>query len=92
MSTIDTEYEKPGNFIVRFLLTVFYLAVLFVVRFVLWGVLIVQLVAHLISGQSNRPAARVGEAVADYIYRIWRFLSYNTNERPFPFGSRKHAD
>lgn len=84
----DPTEVDPGNFLVRLLLVAAYFLILFVIRFVLWGVLLVQLLSHLLIGRANPGAQRLGQAVAEYIYRIWLFLTYSTHERPFPFGRR----
>jgi Domain of unknown function (DUF4389) len=89
MSSIETDSFEPGNFFVRLIYIVVYVVILGIVRFVLWGVLLVQIVMHLIGAQPSSGAQRVGKSVADYIYRIWLYLSYNTNDKPFPFNSRK---
>jgi hypothetical protein len=90
MSTIDPPSSvEPGNFLARLLIMAVYLAILFVVRFALWAVLVVQVLFHLVAGRPSGGARKVGQAVAEYIYRIWLYLSYATNEKPFPFGGRK---
>jgi len=89
MSSINPDAVEPGNFFVRLAYIVVYVLILAVVRFALWGVLLVQLVMHLIGVPPSQGARRLGQAIADYIYRIWLFLSYNTNDKPFPFNLRK---
>lgn len=89
MSSIDSPAVDPGNFIVRLLLMVVYALILFTVKFVLQGVVVIQLLFHLFGGGVSPTAQKVGQAVSEYIYRVWLFMTYNTNERPFPFGNRK---
>lgn len=89
MSSIQPAQQDFGNFFVRLLYIVVYVAILGVVRFVLWGVLLVQMVLHLIGASPSPSAQRIGRDVADYIYRIWLYLSYNTEDRPFPFNGRR---
>ena len=40
----------------------------------------------LFTGDVNRQLAQVGQAIASYIYEIVRYLTYNTDDKPFPFG------
>lgn len=82
----------PGNLFSRLFFIVCYMAILGVVRFALWGVLLVQFVLHLIGAGPNPTAQRTGRAVADYVYRVWLYLSYASNEKPFPFSGRKTAE
>lgn len=88
MSEFEPVKIDPGHFFVRLLYILVYLAILAVVRFVLWGVLLVQMVSHLVGMAPNRGAQKAGQVISEYIYKIWLFMSYNTNERPFPFRSR----
>ena len=89
MSSIEPPLLEPGNFLVRLFYILVYLAILGIVRFVLWGVMLMQVILHLIGAGPNPSAQRAGKAVAEYVYRIWLYLSYNSDEKPFPFGSRK---
>ncbi|MDD1650675.1 MAG: DUF4389 domain-containing protein [Methylococcaceae bacterium] len=91
MSSIEPEHIDFGNFFVRLLYIVSYVIILGIVRFILWGVLLVQMVLHLFGASPSPSAQRVGQNVADYIYRIWLYLSYNTDEKPFPFNRRKEV-
>lgn len=40
----------------------------------------------LVTGEVNRQLREVGQSIAAYIYEIIRFLTFNTEERPFPLG------
>jgi len=39
----------------------------------------------LFTGEKNRQLQQAGQVIATYIYEIIRYLSYNTDDRPFPF-------
>jgi hypothetical protein len=80
---------EPGNFFGRLFYIIVFLIILGFVRFVLWGVLLVQMLLHLIGARPNANAQKAGQVVAEYIYRIWLYLSYNTDEKPFPFNSKE---
>jgi len=41
----------------------------------------------LFSGAVNRQIQQVGQSLAAYIYEIIRYLTFNTEERPFPLGN-----
>ena len=90
MPSFDSPTTDPGNFIVRLLLMVVYALILFVIKFVLQAIVVVQLLFHLFGGGASVTAQKLGQAISEYIYRVWLFMTYNTNERPFPFGNRKH--
>jgi hypothetical protein len=40
----------------------------------------------LFTGEVNPQIREAGQSVATYIYNITRFLTYNTEEKPFPLG------
>ena len=40
----------------------------------------------LFTGEKNQQLQQAGQAVASYLYEIVRYLSFNTDEKPFPFG------
>lgn len=81
----DATVFDPGNFFVRLFYIVAYLAIIGFVRFILWGVLLVQLGLHLIGSGPHPAVQRLGWLVSDYVYHVWLYLTYNSNERPFPF-------
>jgi len=89
MSSIEPEHADSGNFFVRLIYILVYIVILGIVRFVLWGVLLAQVALHMFGASPSPAAQRLGQTVADYIYRIWLYLSYNTDAKPFPFNGRK---
>ena len=40
----------------------------------------------LFTGEINRELRQIGQAIADYMYEIIRYLTFNTDDKPFPFG------
>ncbi len=52
---------------------------------VMWVVVIVQFLFALLSGQANENLRRFGHSLSVFIFQIWQFLSYNSEEKPFPF-------
>ncbi len=40
----------------------------------------------LFTGEVNRQVQQVGQSLASYIYEIVRYLTFNTEQRPFPLG------
>ena len=41
----------------------------------------------LFTGKVNPELRGVGQSLASYIYENIRYLTYNTDDRPFPFGN-----
>lgn len=40
----------------------------------------------LFTGEVNRELRQIGQAIAGYMYEIIRYLTFNTDDKPFPFG------
>ncbi|MBT8086733.1 MAG: DUF4389 domain-containing protein [Gammaproteobacteria bacterium] len=41
----------------------------------------------LFSGEVNRQMQQLGQSLASYIYQIIRYLTFNSDERPYPLGA-----
>jgi hypothetical protein len=40
----------------------------------------------LFNGEINRQLQQAGQSIASYIYEIVRYLTFNSEQKPFPFG------
>lgn len=40
----------------------------------------------LFTGEVNQQLRQVGQGIAAYMYEIIRYLTFNTDDKPFPFG------
>jgi hypothetical protein len=54
-------------------------------RVVLGAVVLVQFFFVLFTGQANAGLRQLGQSLATYTYEIIRYLTFNADERPFPF-------
>jgi len=41
----------------------------------------------LFTGEVNRQLQQTGQGIASYMYEIIRYLTFNSEKKPFPFGS-----
>ncbi len=48
---------------------------------------IAQVLFRLVNGNGNEPLQALGKQLADYLYRILLFLTFNSDYRPFPFNA-----
>jgi len=73
-----------------------WLRLLFMVAFYVLGtlasavlsvVIVLGFLWVLFTGERNRQLQQAGQVIAAYLYEVIRFLTYNTDERPFPFGN-----
>ena len=50
------------------------------------AVVVLGFLMVLFTGEVNRELRGVGQSLASYIYENIRYLTFNTDDRPFPFG------
>jgi hypothetical protein len=49
------------------------------------AVVLLQFSWVLLSGETNKSLENFGQSLATYTYQIVRYLTFNTEQRPFPF-------
>ena len=76
---------------VRFAFMVLFMIVLSVVGYVIGLLVIVQFVFVLITGQDNQKLRNLGSSFSIYISQILQFLTYNSEDKPFPFADWPEA-
>ena len=54
-------------------------------RVVVSVVVLLQFFWVLLTGETNKPLENFGQSLATYTYQVVRYLTFNTEERPFPF-------
>jgi hypothetical protein len=54
-------------------------------RVVVAAVVVIQFFTLLFRGKTNEPLVDLGQSLATYTYQIVRYLTFNTEERPYPF-------
>lgn len=50
------------------------------------AVAIFQFLNNLVTGKSNVRLLDFGKSISIYIYQIWSFLTFNSEELPYPFS------
>jgi hypothetical protein len=56
-------------------------------RLVVATVVIVQFFHVLFTGQTNSRLKEFGQSLSTYTYQMLRYLTFNTEQRPFPFDT-----
>jgi hypothetical protein len=64
------------------LFTVFY----GVAEIVITAVVLFQLLSVLFTGDTNWRLLTLGQNLSTYVYQIMLFLTFNSDEHPYPFG------
>ncbi|MFT5720623.1 MAG: hypothetical protein ACI9W6_000923 [Motiliproteus sp.] len=59
---------------------------LWVARFVLLAIALFQFLNVLFSGSTNQKLLKLGLSLSSYQFEIMRYLTYNSEAKPFPIG------
>ncbi len=54
-------------------------------KFIVTLVAVFQFITLLIKGQKNETLIPLGQNLSTYLYQITLFLTFNSNDMPFPF-------
>lgn len=79
---ITDEKTWQRGFVMLLLTTVSCLVIL-----VLSGIVFYQFISVLLSGKLNMILLRLGKKLTGYMQQILLYLTYNSDERPFPFAN-----
>ncbi len=70
----------------RLLFMIFFCALWTISRVVVLAVIVLQFFWVLIAGETNSRLAELGRSLATYTYQIVMYLTFNSEEHPFPFS------
>jgi len=70
----------------RLFFMLIFAAVLHVASILMWILVIAQFIFSLITGQDNHQLRKFGHALSIYIFDTLKFLTYASEEKPFPFA------
>ena len=71
----------------RLVYIILFVIAFYVAMFVLVAVVVVQFLFKLITGESNEHLRGLGRSLGTYTYEIIAFVTFHTDEMPFPFAS-----
>ena len=58
----------------------------YMIRFVALILIMLQFFTVLFTGNSNATLLQLGQVLSTYMYQILLFLTYNSEEKPYPFS------
>lgn len=58
-----------------------------ITKIVIGAVVIFQFLSVLFTGACNNRLLKFGQSLSTYVYQIIQFLTYNAEDRPYPFGT-----
>lgn len=81
--------KERGEALMRLVVGVVSGIIFYVWTYVIGAFVIANLVYTLIKGQRSKDIARLCEIYNTQIYYFYRYMTFVSNERPFPFESLK---
>jgi hypothetical protein len=70
----------------RLVFMLLFAALLQVASIIMWVLVLLQFIFSLITGQDNVNLRKFGYSLSTYIYQTLKFLTYSSEEKPFPFA------
>ena len=70
----------------RFVFMVLFGVIASVAVYVVTATVVLQFIWGLVAGEGNDKLKKFGSSISQYLYQILRFLTYNTEDKPFPFS------
>ncbi len=71
----------------RFAFMILFAGFLQIARIAMWVLVVLQFLFALITGKDNTRLRSFGGSLSEFIYQSFQYLTYNTEEKPFPFSS-----
>ena len=84
-TSLEENLKTPSTWL-RLLFMILFLALWGISRVVVLAVVVLQFFWVLIGGKTNARLAVFGQSLATYAYQIVMYLTFNTEEQPFPFS------
>ncbi len=81
------EHVKSRSTWLRFLFMLVFCVLVGVASLVGTVVVVLGFLWVLFTGEPNRRLVNAGQSIAMYVYEIVRYLTFNTDIRPFPFDA-----
>ena len=80
------ENLKSKSTWLRLLFMILFIALWSISRLVVFAVVVLQFFWVLVTGSTNVRLSAFGMSLATYSFQIITFLTYNTEDQPFPFS------
>lgn len=77
---------RTGSTWMRALFMVLFLIIYGIAEFLIFAVMAFQFLSVLFARKTNGPLMKFGKSLSAFIYEIMLYLTYNSEDRPFPFA------
>jgi len=88
---MPTQYDNKTAW-QRVLFTAIFWVIFYVSQIIIAAVVVAQCVFFLIGGQANQQLLTFGENLSRYVHDVLKFVTFNTEQRPFPFSDFPKSD
>lgn len=83
---------KSSKHWLRLVFMLIFAAILQLASLVMWVLVIAQFLFSLITGEDNQNLRKFGHSLSVYIFDTLKFLTYTSEEKPFPFADWPQVD
>lgn len=85
------QYKSKSTWI-RIIFVVLFWIVFNISQIVIAAISVAQCGFSLITGQPNHYLMKLGDSLSKYVAQIIRYVTFNTDQRPFPFAEFPESD
>lgn len=78
---------KDRNTWLRGLYMLLFLVFYGVAKVIIFTIIIFQFILSLLTGKVNERLVKLGQSLSTYLYQILTFLTFNSDQHPYPFGA-----
>ncbi|MCP5243918.1 MAG: DUF4389 domain-containing protein [Burkholderiales bacterium] len=86
MEKMTEKSIQKNEILVRGLFMLFFIVIYSISKFLIIGVMLFQFITILLTEKPNEQILKFSNGLGTYIYQIIQFLSFNSEQRPFPFS------
>lgn len=79
------ENSSRKDILIRFLFVILFAGIYIIAEMVIGALVIIQFGFKLITGEVNDKLLSFSKPMTRYIYEILQFVTFNEDEKPFPF-------
>lgn len=77
---------------IRLLYTVVFVIIFGILKFLIIATTVFQFAMLFITLKHSEPVRTFANRVISYAFRVWRYITLNSSQRPFPFAAEFPAD
>ena len=83
---LNLPYQRKMSSVIKFLYLILFYLIFRITDLILLIVMLIQMVLTLFSGEPSNSVKVFGKSLGIYLQQISEFLSYASDEKPFPFS------